>query len=154
MSAELPLSMRILLMLNPFIISIITRGSLCSYFTPLTSSFEKKDVPVCPSLLHGWYLVDAIHLPLLWFPEGFEQSSYWWPSVIVFISSIALCGRWDVWSSSLGEASCLSLLLALDLLESPFLTYFYNFPFQMSSSICSFKSLQSSVQWLWSLWKL
>ena len=42
MSAELPLSMRILLMLNPFIISIITRGSLCSYFTPLTSSFEKK----------------------------------------------------------------------------------------------------------------
>ena len=42
MSAELPMSTRILLVLNPFIINIITRGSLCSCFTPLTSSFEKK----------------------------------------------------------------------------------------------------------------
>ena len=42
MSAELPLSTRVLLVLNPSIMSIITRGSSCSCFTPLASFFEKR----------------------------------------------------------------------------------------------------------------
>ena len=37
MSAELPLSMRILLVLNPSIFNIMTKGSLWGYFTPLVS---------------------------------------------------------------------------------------------------------------------
>ena len=38
MSAEPPLSMRILLVLNPSIFNIITNGSLWGYFTPLASA--------------------------------------------------------------------------------------------------------------------
>ena len=72
--------------------------------------------------------------------------------MIVFISPITLGGRQDVWSSSLGEGSRWFLLSSLNLLDSPFFTYFYSFPFCMSSSICSFRSLQSFVLWSWSLW--
>ena len=42
MSVELPLSMRILLVLNPTIMSMITKGSSCGYFTPLTSFSENR----------------------------------------------------------------------------------------------------------------
>ena len=38
MSTELPLLMRIRLALNPFIISMMTRGSSCGCFMPLASS--------------------------------------------------------------------------------------------------------------------
>ena len=37
MSAKLPLSTRIFLVLNPSIFNIITKGSLWGYFTPLAS---------------------------------------------------------------------------------------------------------------------
>ena len=40
-SVEPPLSTRIILVLNPSIISLMTKGSSCGYFTPLASSFEK-----------------------------------------------------------------------------------------------------------------
>ena len=42
MFVELALSTRILLMLNPSIISIMTKGSSCGYFSPLTSSSEEN----------------------------------------------------------------------------------------------------------------
>ena len=42
MAAELPLSMRICLVLNPSIISMMTRGSSCGFFTPLASSSENR----------------------------------------------------------------------------------------------------------------
>ena len=40
-SAELPLSTRILIVLNPSIISMMTRGLSCGCYTPLVSSSEK-----------------------------------------------------------------------------------------------------------------
>lgn len=40
-SAELPLSARIHLVLNRSIMSMMTRGSSCDCFTPLASSFKK-----------------------------------------------------------------------------------------------------------------
>ena len=43
MSAELPLSTRILLVLNPSIFNIITKGSLWGYLTPLASA-SLKDI--------------------------------------------------------------------------------------------------------------
>ena len=42
MSAELPLSIRTLLVLNPSIMSMITKGSSCGCFTPLAFSFENR----------------------------------------------------------------------------------------------------------------
>ena len=145
MSRELPLSTRILLVLNISIVSFMTRGSSWGYFTPLVSSSEKKHVPICPSLLQGWYPVDAAYLPLIWFLKGFEQPTCGRPIAIVFISPFTLGERWDMRSSSLGDASHLSSLSSLDLLGSPFFTNLCNFPFHMSSSICSFRSLQSSA---------
>ena len=41
MSAELPLSTRIILVLNPSMFNIITNGSLWGYFTPLASASLK-----------------------------------------------------------------------------------------------------------------
>ena len=37
--------------------------------------FREKHVPVCLSLLQGWDPMNAVHLPLIWFLEGFE-----WPT--------------------------------------------------------------------------
>ena len=67
------------------------------------------------------------------------------PPVMVFISPIALCGRIGMWSSSLWEPSCWPLFPSLNLLEFPFFMNFCNFPFCISYSICSFKSLQFST---------
>ena len=139
-SAELPLSTRILLVLNTSVISIITRGSSCDCFTPLASSSEKRMSLSVRLYFRGgilWMLFTCLYCDFL---RDLNN-----PPVIIFISPIAFCGRWDMWSSSLGEASCLSLLLFLDLPESPFFTNFFNFPFRISSSICSFRSLQSFV---------
>ena len=137
MFAELPLSTRTLSILNPSIISIITRGSSCGCFTPLASSFENMmslSVRLCFKGGILWILFTCLYCDFL---RDLNNPPVDGPSVIIFISPIALCEQWDVWSSSLGEASCLSLLLFLDLPESPFFTNFFNFPLRMSSSICS-----------------
>lgn len=42
MSAELQLSINSLLVLNPFIVNVMTSGSSCGYLTPLASHSEKK----------------------------------------------------------------------------------------------------------------
>ena len=145
MFAELPLSMRILLVLNQSIMNIITRGSSCNCFTLLASSSTNR---------MSWSIFLCFRGGILWmlftclccdFLRDLNEPPVNSPAVIVFISSIALCGRLNVWSSSLGTASRLSLLSPLDLLESPFFMNFYSFPFQMSSSIYSFRSLQYSV---------
>ena len=145
MSAELPLSTRILLVLNPSIVSIMTKGSLCGYFTLLASS-SKKNMP----LFVRFYFKGGILWILftrLWydFLRDLNDPLKDGLPMIVFIFPITLGGRWDAWSLSLGEALRLSLLSSLDPLGSPFLTNLCNFPFRMSSSICSFRSLQSSV---------
>ena len=63
MSAELPLSTRILLVLNPSIFNIITNGSLWGCFTPLTSaSLKDMSWSVCLCLNRGtiWTLFTCL----------------------------------------------------------------------------------------------
>ena len=145
MSVELPLSTRILLVLNPSIMSIVTKGSSWGYFTPLASSYEKNMSLFVHLCFKGgilWMLFTYLWYDLL---RDLNDPFVDGPPVIVFISPITLGGRREVRSSSFGEASHLPLLSSPDLLGSPFFTNLYNFPFHMSSSICSFKSLQSSM---------
>ena len=145
MSAELPLSTRILLVLNPSIFNIITKGSLWGYFTPMTSP-SLKDM--------SWYVRLCLDGGTVWtlftylwyaFLSDLNDPPEYGPPVIVFISRITLCGGWDGWSSSWEKDSCRPLLSSLILPYSPFFTYFCNFPLRINSSICSFRSLQSSV---------
>ena len=147
MSAELPLSTRILLVLNPSIFSIMTKGSLWGYFTPMASP-SLKDM--------SWYVRRFLDRDMAWtlftciwyaFLSDLNDPPENSPPVIVFISPITLCGGWDGRSSSLEKDSCWILLSSLNLLYPPFFTYFCNFPFHINSSIYSFMSLQSSVLW-------
>ena len=152
MSVELSLSTRILLVLNPSIVSMITKGSLWGCFTPLASA-SLKDISwsVCFCLNGGimWTL-----FTYLWhaFLRDLNDPLVKGPPVIVFISLITSCGSWDGQSSFLDEDSCWLLWSVLNLLYSFFFKYFCNFPFHISSSTCSFRSLQSFVLWPWSLW--
>ena len=149
MSTKLPLFTRILLVLNPSIVSIMTKRSSLGCFTPLVSS-SKKNMPlsVCLYFKKGilWTLFTCLWYDFL---KDLNNPPMDGLPMIVFISLITLDEHWDVWSLSLGEASrlslSLSLSLSLDLLGSPFFTNLCSFLFHMSSSICSFRSLQSSV---------
>ena len=141
MSAELPLSTRILLVLNPSIFSIMTKGSLWGCFTP-TASPSLKDM--------SWYVRRCLDggtvwtlLTCLWyaFLSDLNDPPENGPPVIVLISPITLFGGWDGRSSSREKDSYWALLSSLNLLYSPFFTYFCNFPFRINSSICSFRSL-------------
>ena len=139
MSAELPLSTRILLVLNPFIFNIMTKGSLWGCFTPLASASLKGI---------SWSVHLCLNGGIMW-----TQFTYLWhaflrdlndplvkgPPAIVFISPITSYGGWCERSSLLEEDSCWFLLLALNLLYSPFFIYFYNFPFCINSFIFSFE---------------
>ena len=145
MSAELPLSIRTLLVLNPSIMSMITKVLSCGCFTPLTSSFKNKmSLSVLLCLRGGilWILFTYLCCDFL---RDLKDSPIDSPLVIIFISPIALCGRLNVLSLSLGTTLCFSLLSLLDLLDSPIFLNFCSFLLRMSSSICSFRSLQSSV---------
>ena len=145
MSIELPLSTRTLLLLNPPIMIIMTSGLSWGCFTPLASSSEKYMSWFVRLCFRGgrlwtlftclWYdfLRDLNYLPV----DG--------PPMMVFIFPIAHCGWGGRWSLFLWEPSCWSFLPSLYLLESPLSTYFFSFPFLISSSIYSFKSQQSSV---------
>ena len=145
MFAELPLSTSILLVLNPSILSIMTKGSSWGCFTSLASSSEKNmslSVRLCFKGGILWTLFTC-----LWhvFLKDLNNPPVDGPHVIIFISPIMLSGCWNVWSSSLGEASHWFLLSSLDLLGSPFFTNLCSFLFRISYFICSFRSLQSSV---------
>ena len=145
MSAKLSLSMRILLMLNLSIMSMITKGSSCSCFTPLASYFENRMSLFVLLCLRGgilWTLLTCLYYDFL---RDLKDPPMKGPLMIIFISSITLQGRLNALSSSLEAALCFSLLSLLDLLGSPFFTNFCSFHFRMSSSIYSFKSLQSSM---------
>ena len=143
MSAELPLSTRTLLVLNPSIMIMMTRGSSWGCFTPLASSSEK----------HMSWLVRLCFMggkpctlfTCLWYDFLRERNEppVVSPPVIVFISPSAVCGRGCEWFSSLWKPPGWPFYPYLA--ESPFFTNYCNFPLRISSSICSFKSLQSSV---------
>ena len=145
MSTELPLSTRILLVLNHFIMSIMTKGLPWGYFSPLASSSKiniSLSIRLCFKGGILWMLFTC-----LWYDFLRDLSDLLVddPPMIVFISPITFVRRWDVWSLSLGEALRLSLLSSLDLLGSPFFINLCNFSFRMSFSICSFRSLQYSM---------
>ena len=145
MSTELLLFIRILLVLNPSIMNMIIKGLSCGCFTPLASSSKNRMFLSVLLCLRGgilWMLFTCLYYDFL---RDLKDPSVDDPPVIVFISPIALCGWLNALSSSLGTSSCLSLLSLLNLLDSPFFTNFWSFPFQMSCSIYSFRSLESLV---------
>ena len=147
MSAELPLSTRILLVLNPSIFSIITKGSLWGCLTPLAStSLKDMSQSVCCCFNGGivWTLFTCLWYAFL---RDLNDPPENGPPIIVFISPITSYGGWDERLSLLEKDSCWLLLPSLNFLYSPFFAYFCNFPFRINSSIYSFRSLQSSLLW-------
>ena len=147
-SAELPLSTRILLVLNPSIFSIMTKGSLWGCFTPMASPSLKDMSRSVRRCLDGGMVLTLFTFLWYAFLRDLNDPHEKGPLVIVFISPITSCVGWDGRSSSREEDPCWFLLPSLNLLYSPFFTYFCNFPFRINSFICSFRSLQSSVLWL------
>ena len=152
MSTELPLYMRIHLVLNPSIISMITNGSSCDCFTPSASSFENR-MSTSTFLIYVrggnlWTLFTCLWCDFL---KDLKDPPVDGPPVIIFIYSIALCGWPNALVSSLEIVSCFCFLSSLGWLDSPFFSNFCNFPFRMSSPVYTFKSLQFSVLWSWSL---
>ena len=146
MSAELPLSMRIHLVLNPSIISMMTRGSSCGCFTPLASSSENRMSILVRLLCFKGFIPLTLFISLCWdFLKDLKDPPVNGPPAIVFISPITFCGWLYDLSSSMGGFSDFSLRSSLDRLDSPFFTNFCNFRFWINSSICFFKSLQFSV---------
>mgnify|MGYP006869216541 CR=1 FL=1 len=141
MSAELPLSTRILLVLNPSIISMMTRGSSCGCFTPLASSSEKT--MFVASLLQCfvggiiWTLLTCLCYEFL---RDLKEPPVVGQPLIILISPIALFG--------LSHGLSLSLDFSFDLVRSSyfghsyvfFLMNFCNFPFWISSSIYFMRS--------------
>ena len=145
MFAKLPLSTRILLVLNPSIFSIMTKGSLWGCFTPLaTPSWKDMSRSVHRCLDGGmvWTLFTFLWYAFLRDLNDPPENGH---PVIVFISLITSCGGWDGRSSPREEDPFWFLLPSLNLRYSPFFTYFCNFPFHINSSIYSFRSLQFSV---------
>ena len=134
-------------MLNPSIFSIMTKGSLWGYFTPMASPLLKDMSWYVRLCLDGgtvWTLFTCLWYAFL---SDLNDPPENGPPVIVFISPITLCGGWDGQSSSWEKDSCWPLLSSLNLLYSPFFTYFCNFPLRINSFICSFRSLQFFVLW-------
>ena len=71
MSAELPLSTRILLVLNPSIFNNNQRV-VVGLFHSSGIGFIEGHVLVRPSMFERWYHMDAIHLSLAFFIEESE----------------------------------------------------------------------------------
>ena len=146
MSTELPLLIRTRLVLNPSIMSMMAKGSSCGCFTLLVSSSENRmSILVFLLCFKGGALWTLFTYLCCDFLRDLKDPPVDDPPMIVFISPIVLCGRLCEFSSSLGLGSGFSLRSTLDRLDSPFFTNFYNFPLWISSSICSFRSLQFSM---------
>lgn len=145
-STELPLSMRIYLVFNLSIISIMTKVLICVCFTPLASFFKNQmSTSILLLCFRGgnlWTLFTCLCYDFL---RDLKDPPVDGPPMIIFISPITLYGKLNILASSLGIVWCLSPSSPLGRLDSPFFTNFWRFPFWMSSSICFFRSLQSSV---------
>lgn len=145
-SAEFSLSTRILLVLNPSIMSMMTTGLPCGYFTPLVSS-SKKTMSDTSLLL---FFLGGIMSTLLTylccdFLRDLNEPPIVGPSLIILISPTALFGRSCDLSSSLGFSSNLVRSSYFGRPYVFFLTNFYNLPFWINSSVCSLRSLHSLV---------
>ena len=125
MSAKLPLSIRILLVLNPSIMSMITKGSSCGYFTPLASSSKNRmslSILLCFRGGILWMLFTCLCCDFL---RDLKDQPVDGPLVIVFISPIALCGCLNALSLSLGIASCFIPSVLLSFLPSPWASPYF-----------------------------
>ena len=92
MSAELQLSTRILVVLNPSIMSIITRGPSCGCYT-LLASFSKNRMSLSVFLyFRGGILWMLLTCRCIDFLRDMNDPPVDGPPVIVFISPIA---HWD-----------------------------------------------------------
>ena len=145
-SAKLPLSTETCLVLKPSIMSMMTSGSSCGCFTLLASSSENTISLF--SLL--WCFDGSVVRTLLIclcceFFRDLKDPPVTGPSLIILISPIALFGRSYCLSLSLGLSSDLGLWSCLYHPCRSLLMNFCSFPFWISSSICSFKSLHSSM---------
>ena len=93
MSAELQLSTRILLVLNPSIMSIITKGPSCGCFTLLASFSENRMSLSVFLYFKGGILWMLFTCRCIDFLRDINDPPVDGPPVIIFISPIALCGR-------------------------------------------------------------
>ena len=146
MLAEFPLSTRILLVLKPSIIGMMTKGSSCGCFTPLSSSSEKtmSVTSLLRCFVGGiiWTLLTYLYCNFL---KDLKRPPIIESSLIILISPIAFFGPSHGLSSSLS--------FSFDLVQSAcfgrpyvfFLMNFYSFSFWISSSICFLRSLHSSI---------
>ena len=128
-SAELPLSTRILLVLNPSMFNIITNGSLWGCFTPLASASLKEmswSVRLCLKGGTVWTLFTC-----LWhdFLRDLNDSLETGPPEIVFISPMISLGGWCGRSSFLGENSRWPLLPPRSYCNPPSSRISVTFPF-------------------------
>ena len=145
MSAKLPLSIRNHLVLNPSIMSMMTKGLSCGCFIPLAYSSENRMSILIVLCFKGgalWTLFTCLCCDFL---RDLKDPLVDSPLVIIFISPIALCGWLCEFSLSLVLGLGFSLWSSLDWLDLPFFTNFCSFPLRISSSIYSFRSLQSSM---------
>ena len=146
MLAELPLSSRILLVLKPSIISMMTKGSSCGCFTPLASS-SKKTMSVA-SLLRCfvggviWTLLTYLCCSFL---RDLKEPLVIGSPLIILILPIAFFGHSHGLSSSLSFSSDLVRSSCFGCPYVFFLMNFCSFSFWISSSICFLRSLHSSV---------
>ena len=95
MSVELPLSTRILLVLNPSIFSIITKGSLWGCFTPLAFASLKDMSRSVRCCLNGGIVWTLFTYHWYAFLKDLNDPPEKSTPVIVFISLITSCGGWD-----------------------------------------------------------
>ena len=124
--------MRIRLVLNPSIISMMTRGSSCGCFTHLASSFENRTSIFVRLFYFKGCIPWMLFTSLCWdFLRDLKDPPMDGPTTIVFISPIALCGRLYDLSSSIGGFLDFFLWSSLDRLDSSFFTNFCNLPFHI-----------------------
>ena len=144
MFAELPLSMRILLVLNPSIVSIMTKGLSWDCFTPLAFS-SKKNMSLFVRLCFKGVFCGYCSLASDMISWGIWMTHLWMARLWLSLSpqsclvNVVMCGPRPL------VRLYFSLSSSLDLLGSPFFKNLCSFPFHMSSFISSFKSLQSFV---------
>ena len=146
MLAELPLSTKIILVLNLSIMSMMAKGSSCGCFTLLASSSKKTmfvaSLFLCVDGGIMWTLLTYLYCGFL---RDLNEPLVVGPPLIILIFPMALFSLSCGLSSSLGLSSDLVRFSYFGRPYVSFLTNFCNFPFWINSSICSLRSLHLFV---------
>ena len=163
---ELPLSTNTLWVLNPSMVSIMTRGSSWGCLIPFASCSDKTMSSFLTMFCHWVINRDVVHLPLNCLPQGLVWSSNnWSPSdhpylshdgfeiVLIFlyliVSGFPLCPLMNliVFLNKLLELSLLDLLLYL-FLQISALVYVMSMVFMEVAVLLWISSLRGRAQWL------